>query len=420
MKWTISSLYLMVFVSLLGFGWAMDRVYENYQNQGNDPLETHKSIFASFKDQIDNNPQYFNLSIQKQPEFLPNLFQLDKSENFPLPDKLLSQLNAGEMIILDSEQGISLHQRLSNYPYILGFGPIADGLSQPQHLEFTLTVVFYLGIALVLIVWITPLVRSVQKLSEAVKAVGDGKLDSRLDQKSLYLSDLNKDFNDMAERLNTLSDNNQLFSQAVSHDLRTPLSRIKFALEKLEQKDDSDQDHEVIDKIHQDIAQIENLTSELLDYARIGQTRVLQVDDVDIDVFLQQVIAEFSEQHKSIEYVPVSNQNWQYQLDSKLFYKVVNNLLENALYFATGKVRVRLGSINTSYEITIEDDGPGIDAEILDSIFMPFLQGGKKTRKHFGLGLAICERATKLLGGSISADNHSSLGGARFIVRLPV
>jgi len=409
----------MVFISLLGLGWAIDQVYQNYQDQSIDPLKTHKSIFESFKAQLESNPHYLSLSDQQINKFLPDLFQLDKPESFPLPRKLLKQLNSGEMVILDSEQGVSLHQRLTNHSYVLGFGPIADGLSQSRPLEFTLTVVFYLGIALVLIIWITPLVKSVEKLSAAVKAVGDGKLDSRLDQKSLYLSDLNKDFNHMAERLNTLNDNNQLFSQAVSHDLRTPLSRIKFALERLEQNGSSNQSHEVIDKIHQDIAQIESLTSELLDYARIGQTRTLQTDEVDINVFLQQVIAEFSDQSQAIEYTAASNQNWHYQLDSNLFYKIINNLLENALHYAIEKVRVQLRTNHASYEIVIEDDGPGIEKAILNRIFLPFLQGGTKSKKHFGLGLAICERATKLLGGSISADNQSSLGGARFTVRLP-
>jgi len=409
----------MVFISLLGFGWAIDQVYDSYQGPSEDPLETHILVFDSFRQQLGSNPHYLTLSHQQIEDFLPKLFQLDKPENFPLPGKLANQLDAGEIIILESEQGVSLHQRLDRQPYVLGFGPIADGLSKPRQLEFTLTVIFYLGIALVLIVWITPLIKSVQKLSAAAKAVGDGKLDNRLDQKSLYLSDLNKDFNHMVERLNTLSDNNQLFSQAVSHDLRTPLSRIKFALEKLDRQGNSVQDGKVIGKIHQDIAQIENLTSELLDYARIGQTRALQADEVDLDVFLQQVIAEFSDQSGAIEYSSTKNSEWQTILDSALFYKVVNNLIGNALHYADGKIRVLLCRNDSSYEIIIEDDGPGIKAEILDKIFVPFLQGSNQVKKHFGLGLAICHRAMKLLGGSISADNRSSIGGARFIVRLP-
>ena len=405
----------MVFVSLLGFGWAIDQVYDSYRSQSDDPLATHKIIFASFKQQLDQNPQY----LSSGQILLPELFQLDKLDDFPLPGELNQQLQAGEFIVLESDLGVSLHQLLDNQTYVLGFGPLTDGLQKPRQFEFVLTVLFYLGIALVLIIWITPLVKSVQKLSSAAKAVGDGDLKVRLNQKSVYLSELNKDFNNMIERLATLSDNNQLFSQAVSHDLRTPLSRIKFALEKLDHEDSPQQRQEVINKIHSDIAQIENLTGELLDYARIGQTRSLQLDEVDIDIFLQQVIGEYSDRDNDIQYQIEGDCNWLYRLDGNLFHKVIDNLIKNGLDYARERLLVTLNKNSNFIEIVIEDDGPGIDHEVMQKIFRPFQMASHKTKKHFGLGLAICYRVMKLLGGSVTADNKASLGGARFTVRLP-
>jgi len=416
MKWTISSLYLMVFISLLGFGWAIDLVYNSYQGQTGDPLESQKLIFSSFKQALDEKPQL----LQADQQFLPDLFQLDKPEDFPLPAELEQRLNAGDIIVLESDQGISMHQHLNHQNLILGFGPIVVGVEEPRLFEFTLTVVFYLGIALVLIIWITPLVKSVQKLSGAAKAVGNGDLGVRLNQNAIYLSELNQDFNRMVERLNTLSDNNQLFSQAVSHDLRTPLSRIKFALEKLNNEDNLQQRLEVIDKIHSDIAQIENLTGELLDYARIGQTRSTQVDEVDIDILLRQVIGEYSDRCDDIEYRINGNGDWDYMLDSNLFHKVIDNLIKNGLDYTRQKLLVELSRDKDYIQVIIEDDGPGIDAGVMGKIFAPFQMASHKSKKHFGLGLAICYRAMKLLGGSITADNHASLGGARFIVRLPI
>jgi len=415
MKWTISSLYLMVFISLLGFGWAIDQVYDSYRGQADDPLSMHKIIFTSFKKQLDENPQL----LTSDQGILPNLFQLDKLEEFPLPDELSQQLQAGSIIVLESDQGVSLHQLIDRQPYVLGFGPLADGQQKPRLIEFVLTVLFYLGIALVLIIWITPLVKSVQKLSAAVKAVGNGDLDVRLNQKAIYLSELNQDFNSMVERLNTLSDNNQLFSQAVSHDLRTPLSRIKFALEKLNNEDNPQQRTEVIDKIQSDITQIENLTGELLDYARIGQTRSPQTDEIDIDIFLQQVIGDYSDRCDDISYRISDSDSWIYTLDSNLFHKVIDNLIKNGLDYANQEMLVTLNRDNKFIQIVIEDDGPGIDPKVVDKIFAPFQMASHKSKKHFGLGLAICYRAMKLLNGSITADNNASIGGARFIVRLP-
>ncbi len=411
MKWTISSLYLLVFISLLGFGWAIDRVYDIYQDEAVDPLTSHKIVFASFLKQLDKEIK----PGQENSYPLPDIFQLDSLEDFPLPDELAQKLKKGDLIVLESEQGLSLHQKLSQQSYVLGFGPVPDRYSQANTLEISLTIIFYLGIALMLIIWITPLVKSVQTLSRAARQVGDGNLSTRLNPNIFYLADLNRDFNAMVERLNTLSDNNQLFSQAVSHDLRTPLARIKFALEKL----GSDNNPEVIEKIQQDIHQIEILTSELLDYARLEQTRILQSDRVDLHVFLQQSIAEFAHRSDDIDIEIDTNADWQCRLDSRLFHKVMHNLIQNALNYANKKVAIRVLQIDVDIEIIVEDDGPGIEASALDEIFEPFRQAGRQSESHFGLGLAICKRAIGLLGGSINADNHSSIGGARFIVRLP-
>ncbi len=415
MKWTISSLYLLVFISLLGFGWAIDRVYDSYQDDTVDPLDSHKIVFSSFLRKLDNETQPGGENTNS----LPDIFQLDAQKNFPLPAELAQQLENGELIILESEQGLSLHQKLNKLPFILGYGPVPNLHSQANTLEFSLTIIFYLGIALVLIIWITPLVRSVQTLSSAARQVGDGNLNTRLNPDALYLADLNRDFNSMVVRLNTLSDNNQLFSQAVSHDLRTPLARIKFALEKLGTNNRPDQP-EIIEKIQNDIQQIEILTSELLDYARLEQTRALQNDRVDLYVFLQQSIGEFSHRSDDISFEIDESMDWHYQLDSSLFHKVMHNLIQNAITYADAKIAISVQQSDSEIRILVEDDGKGIEASMLPEIFKPFKQANRQSKHHFGLGLAICRRAVDLLGGSIEADNQSRIGGARFIVRLPV
>lgn len=414
MKWTISSLYLLVFISLLGFGWAIDRVYDSYQDESADPLASHKIVFASFLRQLNKEIQ----SAEEISDTLPDIFQLDSLDDFPLPSELAQRLKKGELIVLESEQGLSLHQKLSQQPYVLGFGPIPDRHSQANTLEFSLTIIFYLGIALVLIIWITPLVKSVQTLSSAARQVGDGNLNTRLNPNALYLANLNRDFNSMVERLDTLSDNNQLFSQAVSHDLRTPLARVKFALEKLT-TDNLPHQAAIIEKIQQDIEQIETLTSELLDYARLEQTRTLQNERVDLHVFLQQLIAEFSHHSDDISLKIDGNINWNYQLDSPLFHKVMRNLIQNALTYAREKIAISVLRNDNEIEIIVEDDGPGIEPSLLAEIFKPFKQASRQPVHQFGLGLAISQRAISLLGGSVNADNHSIMGGARFIVRLP-
>lgn len=272
---------------------------------------------------------------------------------------------------------------------------------------------------MVLAIWITPLLNSVQKLSTAIKQLGEGKLDTRLEQKGMTLSSVFRDFNKMADRLETLSDNNQIFSQAVSHDLRTPLSRIMFALEQLKKTDDKQQQFKVFEKIGNDVRQIESLTTELLEYARIEQTRKIDKSEVDLNIFIQQVIAEFYQTGKQINFESNQAATCMYNLDSQLFHKVISNLLSNATLHAKNKILITLTvNQNRSIQISVEDDGSGLNEKMLQQIFKPFSRS-KNNSGHYGLGLAICSRVMKLLQGDIRADIFSALGGARFTLYLP-
>lgn len=416
MKWTITTLYLLVFLSLFGFGWTIDQIYDQYQDAENDQFLGYKSVFKTIRQHVEKHnsansaPTLFNL---------PPQFQLDPIQQFPLPVTLKDKLDKGEIIILDSEQGLSLHQRLSTHPYVLSYGPIVGALTASNTTEYTLTILFYIGIAMVLAIWITPLLSSVQKLSTAIKQVGEGMLETRLDQKRLTLSTVFRDFNIMADRLESLSDNNQLFSQAVSHDLRTPLSRIMFALEHLKKIENKQQQLDVLKKIENDVFQIDSLSAELLEYARIEKTRKIEKSQVDLIIFIQQVIAEFYHDGRLIEFKTPSPSVCLYTLDGLLFHKVINNLLSNAIQHGKHKILVTLTiKQDKSIQISVEDDGIGLNETRIQQIFKPFSKSAQNSG-HFGLGLAICSRVIKILGGEIKADNCSSLGGARFTVELP-
>jgi signal transduction histidine kinase len=103
-----------------------------------------------------------------------------------------------------------------------------------------------------------------------------------------------------------------------------------------------------------------------------------------------------------------------------LFHKLLRNLIDNATQHAKAKVLVSTYIDKGSLIITVEDDGPGIDDSVSSSLFQPFCQGQTTDKKRFGLGLAICDRVVRLHSGRITANNQSSLGGAKLQVRIPV
>lgn len=106
----------MVFLSLLGFGWTIDQIYDQYQGTERDQFAGYKTIFKTIRLHVEKqNVDHSTPSLTN----LPAQFQLDLIQQFPLPETLKEKLDIGDIIILESAQGISLHQKLSSHPYYL-------------------------------------------------------------------------------------------------------------------------------------------------------------------------------------------------------------------------------------------------------------------------------------------------------------
>jgi signal transduction histidine kinase len=412
MKVTLASLYALILITLLGFGALIDRFYTEYLSTQQNTSSEYEVIFKSIIEEW-NRTKSINTELSA-------LFQIDTIQNFPLPEPLNQKLLAGNIIILDSDSGISLHQLTEDSTRVFSMGPIPVRTEKFRTIELSLTLLFYLSVGIAILVWIRPLTRGVSTLSSALKKLGHGELDTRLNVKSVYLQELFDDFNASAAQLEIASSDNRLFSQAVSHDLRTPLSRIEFALESLDQNLSENEYKNRIEKIRSDINAIDLLARELLDYARIGQTRQANIETIDVIIFLQQIIAEFSFSRCQIDFNPPVENTLMVNIDTSLFHKLLRNLIDNATRHAGDKINVSINVDMGSLIISVEDDGPGIDGNVSDSLFQPFCQGQTTDKKRFGLGLAICDRVVRLHCGRITADNQSILGGARLQVRIPV
>ena len=420
---TLLSLYILIIVSLLGFGALIDQIYSDYLSEQQGETIGYITILESQLDQV--NAKLSEASIDESKAFkiinddLAELFQLDATKSFPLPTELENELAEGKTIILDSDQGLSFHRLTNNVNWILSLGPIPVNQSEESLTDYLLTIIFYLSIALALIVWIRPLTQGTSILSKALNQLGGGQLDTRLHQRSYYLQDLYDDFNATAQRLETASADNQLFSQAVSHDLRTPLARIEFALESLSNNNDGSNLSARIDQIRTDIKQIDSLASELLDYARLGQTRSLELEEINLSIMLHQIIGEYDGSHNKININLDTQDDVVAKIDTRLFYKLIRNLIDNALRFASHTVDIKLLIIDNKLSLEISDDGKGIHPEIIEQIFEPFCRSEKSDKKGHGLGLAICKRVVELHSGKITASNTEQGSGAIFSIMLP-
>lgn len=408
MKKLYISLYIFVFLALIGIGWVIESVYQSVDTDEHSFPEIIE-VFESYKSLLENNEKISSL---------PSVFQIESLKSLNLPDPLNVKLLDGEIVILNSIEGVSFHQILKNQQTILSLGPISVSKQDIPWLNFALTFLFYTGIAIILLIWLRPLLRDVNVLSYSLNKVTTGELSSRIKQKSYYLDKLFEDFNQMAQTLELLNENNQLFSQAVSHDIRTPLSRILFALESLDNHDNKAV-NALSHSIRSDVLKIESLTKELLEYSRLEAIQV-NLDEFDLVMLIEQVIAGFDHVDCQINF----KHDGDFQLiklDADLIQKVINNLLSNALRFANKAVCINIIFSDFNLKLIVEDDGQGIDfkSKNIEELCKPFVQKERED-KHFGLGLAIVSRSIKLMHGSLMIDNTSDLGGACFTVIIPV
>lgn len=422
MRGLVISLYLGVFVALLGLGWGIDQYYSRtFDEEAEQPYSGYRAALQMavahlVKMNADEEIIHQYLSHQSL------RFTLESIRAIPLPQSLKEQRDRGEIFMLQSERSVTLYQRIPDTDWLLNIEIETDDGQQNQTTRYLLTLLFYAGIAAILLLWLLPLLRGVQQLNYAARKIGEGELHTRVENpEGLYLKPLKTEFNAMAERLQQLNENNRLMSQAVSHELRTPLSRLRFALDLLEGREDQSQREQDMQRMESDLDDMEKLINELLNYARLDQQPTFNIEPINIESLLSQRIALRVEDDCNIQ-LKTANEDGVIPGDHDYLCKMIDNLIQNACRYASTKVLVNCQWMGSRFLFTVEDDGAGILPEHLTEIFKPFYRAKNQLVKKsggFGLGLAIVKRIVNWHHGEITAGVSNSLGGAFFEISLP-
>ena len=381
-------------------------------------LETH---FSQIPQQ--NWPKAVNLLAQ---EFGME-FSLTPLNKLNLPTEKIQELNQqGRTSIIINDDGDTVYHRLSNSEQVLIAGPISlDQLN--VYMIISLLFLFITVIVLGLLSWLVPLWHDLKALDLQAMQFGNGHLDSRVQLKSgSVMARLSSSFNKMAERIQKMIHTNQQLTNSVAHDLRTPLARLKFALEILENEECSEEEKQRYHKsIHSSIDSLDYLINQTLIHARYSRA-------ADIKSFsntnLAELITDEFEQHSRNEqtiqfslHVDDALADTEQLADPRAIIRALSNLISNAKRFANSRVQVSFKESKTHYSMVVEDDGTGIEASQAESIFQPFSQLNNDERsagQGHGLGLAIVHQIALWHKGEISVK-RSSLGGACFELRWP-
>lgn len=277
------------------------------------------------------------------------------------------------------------------------------------------------------------LTRRLGRLRTATRALAQGDLSVRIGE-SLggspdELTDLGRDVDEMAERLETLIASERRLLQDVSHELRSPLARLVVALELLRQRAGVPSAPE-IERIELEAARIDELIGRILALLRLETATQATgpAARVDLAGLVSDVAsdAEF-EAAAANRRVVVSTEPCVVNGDESMLRSAVENVIRNAIrYTAEGTaVEVTL-RVDTDREhsvaiVSVRDHGPGVPEDALEDVFRPFYRvddGRARQSGGAGLGLAIADRAIRLHGGAATAANSSD-GGLIIELRLP-
>jgi two-component system sensor histidine kinase RstB len=345
--------------------------------------------------------------------------RVERASDYPLDDASEKALERDQIVML-SDSYLFL-QRIPNSDYLLVAGPLRYlfFLHQLRWLDYLLLGLIGLSLAIPVLLWMRPHWRSLLALEQAAGALERGQLTERVDlppRSSVYR--LGQAFNRMAESIEALIISKKHLIDAVAHELRTPLARLRYRMAMLEGQEDS----EVLAGMERDIQAIDSLIEELLLHSRLDRPEVpLNPETFRADPWLNERLADAQAMAPDINWLVAPMSVPVVWGDKALLTRALDNLLGNARRYAHSTVRVMLTEADHQYRLIVDDDGPGISEQDRAKVLEPFVRldasRGRNTGGH-GLGLAIVSAVARAHRGGVEVQ-ASPLGGARFAVSWP-
>ncbi len=270
----------------------------------------------------------------------------------------------------------------------------------------------------------------IRRIQEGARAVASEQLDVRvsagLGGRKDELAVLARDFDAMADQLKaTRSARTQLFRD-ISHELRSPLARMRVALGLARQP--LAEPGLQLDRLEREIERLDSLIGHVLRLARLqGSESNFTREAVDIDEILQEVVqdANFEGAVKNCTIRLQGSAGRELQGNRELLHSAIENVLRNAVkYSPSGKpVEVRVAALPSELEVRVRDQGPGVPGGALERIFEPFFRVAESRDRDSGgegIGLAITAQVLKAHGGAATARNLAEGGlEVRLVLPLP-
>jgi two-component system osmolarity sensor histidine kinase EnvZ len=255
--------------------------------------------------------------------------------------------------------------------------------------------------------------RPIRQLALAAEAFGKGRQMPYRPRGASEVRAAGEAFVAMRDRIERQIEQRTLLLSAVSHDLRTPLTRLRLALALMEEGPETE-------AMLRDVAEMERLADSFLAYARGAATEAPQ--DTDVVALAEAAVERARRVGTEVDLRPTEGRNRPVRLRPELLARVLDNLIGNAARHAR-RCAVSVAVDGEAVRITVEDDGPGIPTERRAEAVQPFARlddARNQDRPGAGLGLAIVADAVRSHGGRLDFGESARLGGLKVEILLPV
>ena len=397
MKFQFYRLYALLILSSALIIWSFSEIHTAMQ-QGDESY------------QIDVNNVFSGLIDEAQPATITRI----TADNLALPTDLIHKLDQGETIALTLSNQQTYYYRQGITPdEIIAFGPVTPSSRASVPREFIIFALYAsLGCLALLLIW--PLFRDLSKLQRtAIDFGGQPRKMPQVINKRSAIYPLARVYHEVTIQIVDFLQMHKELSRTISHEVRTPLARMRFALQL--SKDQLDEKY--WRRLNADIDEIEQLASNYLSFAKLEhrETRLQKVE-ISPQQFLKQLQDKFSlYQHKII--IDFDANNIPAYIDTQSMTIATQNLIMNALRFANSQINVSFHCDGQRCEIKVEDDGPGFEGKGKQLLAAFARDKDQSDSSGYGLGLYIVRKVAIWHQGSLTLQPSSFLGGACLCIR---
>jgi len=367
---------------------------------------------------------YSNRLNQLQPLFTFPI-ELVAINDVSLDGQQLSRLKRFDTVVSEPYglvSQIQVYTRLPNSDKVLKIGPLTS--FNPAPLSVIINIIF-------LSILITGLLayKIVQRIENRLRKIEVGVTDFSGLPVNLPLSNETPDaigkladsVNSMSERIHQLLSDQKQMLQAISHELRTPISRMKFRLELLEMATLSKKNEDNIHGVKKDIDEIDLLINEASDFNRGENQSVLS--KFDLDTCIKQIIIDLLVIFPDVNFkLDIQSTFMQINQDKLQTRRILQNIMQNACKYGRNKIRITIKEGAAELQVNIEDNGLGISDQNKASVFSPFTRLDTSRNKKtggLGLGLAIVKNNCELARFHFLLKD-SDMGGVNFEIHIPL